>query len=573
MDLPFVFDVIPQTVFLVNPEGKVHYCNHKSESMLGIPREKILGVSIKELFAEKKDEIGAFLKDEQCGSWKSFLWQGKFFQARTDPVRDGETLLGFVLMIQDFSEKIEAIKTEGPCLDMEKWLDTFIDASYDGIWICDRNANVIRINKASERINQIKASEVVGKNMRDLVDEGLFSRSVTLEVLKTKAPITLMQQGRGNRKVLVTGNPIFDDQGEILFVLTNDRDLTEMDQLRHELQETQALTKEYISRLAEIEMKGVDLSATIYRSEKMQGILQTVQRVAPLGTTSLLRGESGGGKGLVSKLIHKLSEVSSGPFIRVDCAGIPETLLESELFGYERGAFTGARTEGKAGFFELADQGTLFLDEIGEISLNAQSKLLRFLEEHEIIRVGGTKPKVIKTRVVAATNQNIEEMVATKRFRRDLFYRLHVVPIHIPPLRERPEDILPLAFHFLRQFNQTHGKKKTLSPEVIDALCSYDFPGNVREMMNLMERLVVSTEEDRIERNDLPVHLTEISSGAFPISLMPSKLSLKEALARYERLFLQGAVKRYVSQNRVAEALGVDRATISRKLKRYGIVQ
>lgn len=463
------------------------------------------------------------------------------------------------------------METVNPYRDLKNCLEMAIDASYDGLWICDHKGTVILVNKASERINNVKANDVIGKNVRDLVIEGLFDQSVTLEVLKTKAPVTMMQQIRGGRKVLVTGNPIFDDQGDIAYVLTNDRDLTEMDQLRHELQETQALTKEYISRLAEIEMKGVDTSSVIYRSERMQGILQSVQRVANLGTTILLLGESGVGKGLVAKLIHKLSEVSGGPFIRVDCMAIPETLLESELFGYERGAFTGARIGGKAGLFELADNGTLFLDEIGEIPLSAQSKLLRFLEDHEIVRVGGTRPKVIKTRVIAATNRDIEEMVATKRFRRDLFYRIHIVPITIPPLRERSDDILPLAFHFLKKFNQSYGKKKTLSPEVVDALCKYDFPGNVRELMNLMERMVVSTEEDRIEHNDLPTQLAGTSLVVLPLSAILPNLSLKDAMARCERLLIQNAVAKYGSQQRVAEALGVDRATVSRKLRRYGI--
>ena len=231
--------------------------------------------------------------------------------------------------------------------------------------------------------------------MRELVSKGVFDKSVTLEAIKRRTSVTMIQQVKGEKKVLVTGNPIFNDKDEIIFVVVNVRDISELDHLRSQLQETQALAKGYISKLSELEMKGVDLSNMVFRSEEMHRIIEMAIRVAKVDSTVLLLGESGVGKGVIAKLIHKNSERCNGPFIRVDCGGIPETLMESELFGYERGAFTGAKTEGKPGFLELAEKGTLFLDEIGELPLNSQSKLLRFLEEHEIIRVGGTEPRQI----------------------------------------------------------------------------------------------------------------------------------------------------------------------------------
>jgi transcriptional regulator with PAS, ATPase and Fis domain len=243
-------------------------------------------------------------------------------------------------------------------------------------------------------------------------------------------------------------------------------------------------------------------------------------------------------------------------------------LIESELFGYEKGAFTGARVEGKPGFFELANKGTLFLDEIGEIPLSSQSKLLRFLEDHEIIRIGGTEPKDIDVRVITATNKKIDEMVSSKLFREDLYYRINVVPIHIPPLRERRNDILPLIFHFLNKFNNTYRKEKVFSPEVIETLSVYDFPGNIRELANIAERLVVITEKDRIETQDLPNVIMHYAPKALSDPFLFEGLSLKEAIKRYESLIIERTIKKYRSQREVAKVLKVNQATISRKSKK-----
>lgn len=454
--------------------------------------------------------------------------------------------------------------------ELKKWLDAILDSSFDGLWICDREGKVIRINKASEKIIGLPAEKVIGKNMSELVAEGLIDKSVTLEVLKKKTSVTMMQQLKGGKSVFVTGNPIFDEKGDIAFVVTNDRDFTVLDNLRRQLQETQALAKGYFSRLSELEMKGVDPCAMIFKSNSMQRIIKMGLRVASVDSTVLLLGESGVGKGMMAKLIHKNSERNRGPFIHVDCAGIPESLIESELFGYEGGAFTGAKNEGKPGFLELANGGTLFLDEIGEIPLKSQSKLLHFLESHEITRVGGIKAKQIDVRIVAATNRNIEEMVAGKRFRDDLYYRLNVIPIFIPPLRERRDDILALTIHFVEKFNKAWQKQKVLSPEAIESLLEYSFPGNIRELANLIERIVVISEGDLIEMRDLPSTMTSDGKRS-PNSTAGEELELplNAALENYERVIIEGAMRRFGSQREVARALRVDQATISRKMKKY----
>ncbi|MBM4278462.1 MAG: PAS domain S-box protein, partial [Deltaproteobacteria bacterium] len=490
------------------------------------------------------------------------------FVSNINPIFTNGKISGAVSVFQDISE-IEKISKELDLFkDMKNWLDTIIDSSYDGLWICDHEGKVIRLNKASQKINGVKAEEVIGRNMSDLVAEGFFDKSVTLEVLQKKTSVTMIQQIKGGKRILVTGNPIFNDKGEITFVVTNDRDISELDHLRSQLHEVQALARGYISKLSELEMKGVDLSNIIFQSKEMERVIETALRVAKVDSSILLLGESGVGKGMISKLIHKHSDRNTGPFIRVDCAGIPDSLIESELFGYEKGAFTGARDEGKPGFFELANKGTLFLDEIGEIPLITQSKLLRFLEDHEIIRIGGTGPKKIDVRIITATNKKIEEMVSSKLFREDLYYRLNVVPIHIPPLKERREDILPLIFYFLKNFNTTYRKEKVLSPEVIEALSKFNFPGNIRELANIVERLVVITEKDRIETQDLPNVIVNYMPQSISDPYLPEGLSLKEAIKRYESLIIEKTSKQYGSQREVAKALKVNQATISRKAKK-----
>jgi PAS domain S-box-containing protein len=567
-DPQMVLNSIYNGVVAIDEDGLITYFNKTAERIFNMPAHVALDRHILDVLAHTGGKLLECLNSGRPFYGEKLKGEDVSLISNINPIVSGGRISGVVSVFQDISE-IEKISKELDLFKtMKNWLDTMIDSSYDGLWICDHDGKVIRINKASERINGVKAEEVVGRNIRELVTEGVFDRSVTHEVLKRKTVVTMIQQIKGGKRILITGNPIFNEKGEIAFVVTNERDISELDNLRSHLQEAQALAKGYSSKLSQLEMKEIELSNIIFRSTEMQRILEMALRVAQVDSTVLLLGESGVGKGMIAKLIHKHSQRNKGPFIRVDCAGIPDSLIESELFGYEKGAFTGARPEGKPGFFELANNGTLFLDEIGEIPLGSQSKLLRFLENHEMIRVGGTEPKEIEVRVIAATNKNIEEMVASRKFREDLYYRLNVVPVHIPPLRERRDDMVPLIFYFLERFNRTHQKKKSLSPEVVDLFCRYDFPGNIRELGNLVERLVVITENDRIEITDLPSSITGHMTKIAPPPL-PEGMSLREALDKYETMIIERAMLKYRSQREVARALRVDQATISRKMKKH----
>jgi len=568
LDPQLMLNSIYNGIIVIDAEGTIIYFNKTAERIFNIPAHEAINLYILNVLPNTGGKLLECLKTGKPFYGEKLKGEKVTLVSNINPIITNGKISGAVSVFQDISE-IESISKELDLFkNMKDWLDTIIDSSYDGLWICDHEGKVLRINKASERINEVKAEQVIGKNMKELIAEGLFDKSVTLEVLKRRTSVTIIQQIKGGKRILVTGNPIFNENGEIAFVVTNDRDISELDHLRSQLQEAQALAKGYISRLSELEMKGIDLSNIIFQSREMERIIEMALRVAKVDSTILLLGESGVGKGMIAKLIHKQSERTHGPFLRVDCAGIPESLVESELFGYEKGAFTGAKIEGKPGFFELANKGTLFLDEIGEIPLSTQSKLLRFLEDHEIIRVGGTEPKEIDVRVIAATNKNIDEMVVARTFRKDLYYRLNVVPIHIPPLRERREDILPLTFHFLEKFNKTHRKEKTLSPETIEALCKYDFPGNIRELANIVERLLVIVEGKRIEVQDLPNAILNYGPKDSSYRLLFEGIPLKDALKKCEDIIIQNALKKLGSQRETAKALKVDQATISRKIKK-----
>lgn len=426
------------------------------------------------------------------------------------------------------------------------------------------------INWAAEKINNISTDQVVGKRVEDLVREGLYEQSVTLEVLDKRTTVNLIQYLKGGKQLLVTGNPVFDEQGEISLVILNDRDITALNRLRRELEDSRALARGYQSEITQLQNQNALMSKVIIGSKVMRRVFHTAMKVAQVDSTVLIRGESGVGKSLFAKIIHQASQHQEGPFIRVDCGSIPETLLESELFGYEKGAFTGAGAKGKLGHFELAQSGTLFLDEVGELPFNMQVKLLRFLEEKEIVRVGGTTAREINARVIAATNRNLEEMVEKAGFRRDLFFRLSVIPIGIPPLRERIEDIPPLIDYFRKRFNRKCATNKVIMPSVIDYLCGYAFPGNIRELANLVEQLIVLSSGEHIAMEDLPSRVLPKPSKT-GLHMPGGSWDLKEAIANLERGMILRALEVFGSQRKAAATLGIDQSTLARKAKRYNI--
>lgn len=464
------------------------------------------------------------------------------------------------------SEKGEVKATSSDELSqLNKILKSVIDSSYDAIFVCDHNAVGLMMNEAYTRMTGVKPDELIGKKMEDLVKEGIISSSATLKVLEEKRSVTIVQSVKG-KELLVTGNPVFNEKGEITHVVSNLRDISELNRLREEIKENRELKERYLNELKRMKQKELEelhLDGVIAQSDEIIEALNLAKKLAKVDTTVLLLGESGVGKEVFANIIQSASPRANKPYIKVNCAAIPEHLLESELFGYERGAFTGAY-ELKKGYFEQADGGTIFLDEIGEMSLELQAKLLRVLQNYEIVRVGSTKPIKVDVRVISATNRDLEKMVEEGKFRNDLFYRLNVVPIRIPPLRERKADIPPLAYSFLNKINKRYGLNKRFSVDVIEQFERYDWPGNIREMENLIERLVITSDDDIITIENLPDHLLGVEE-------LPRTKSLKDTLEQVERKIIRDAIKKYKTTRKAAEALGVSQSTIVKKMKRLNI--
>jgi PAS domain S-box-containing protein len=452
-------------------------------------------------------------------------------------------------------------------------LQAIIDSSSDGLFVCDGDANVIRVNPASERIHKRPASEMVGRNMRELIPEGFIDRSAALEACLKKETVSLLQNMPGGRKLISIGTPVFDQSGELIRVVVSERDITEIDTLQRELENQEAIKDQFRHQMLEMQQAELESRKIIARSPNMIKALRQAMKVATADSSVLILGESGVGKGVIADMIHNNSHRADRPLIKINCGAIPESLVEAELFGYEKGAFTGASPGGKPGQFELANEGILFLDEIAELPLAAQVKLLRFLEDGRIARLGGAEERKLDVRVLAATHRDLDDMVEKGTFRLDLYYRLNVIPIHVPALRERKDCLAPLIRYYIDHFSAINNVSKRLSRAVLDALANYSFPGNVRELMNICERLVVMSETEVIDLADLPSQIGGAVQRSLPEDLdWPETVTLQQALESVERNLLTKAQERYRSQARIAEVLGVNQSTIARKLKRYDLL-
>jgi PAS domain S-box-containing protein len=451
-----------------------------------------------------------------------------------------------------------------------KYIADILNASYDGIWITEKSGIVLFINKAAEMLNPlINAKEMIGMNVEELFQRGLISKSLVSEVLRTKKRVTKIHETVDGKRLLITGSPVLDKQEEVSFYVSNMRDITELDKLRDELDQTRALNK-YLANMNKIAQNNPEPFSELVHSAAMSKVYETALKAADVDSTILILGESGVGKGFLAKYIHLNSQRKKGPFIRVNCAAIPEPLMESELFGYEAGAFTGARAAGKPGHLEKAEGGTLFLDELGDLPLNTQVKLLRFLEDTEIVPVGGTSFRKVDTRIVAATHRNLEEMTGKGLFREDLFFRVNVISIQIPPLRDRAEDIPFFIHYFLKYFCNKYKRERFIRPNAMGYICDYSYPGNIRELANLVEQLVVLTSKKEIDIEDLP---NKIIGGFLKVPTMArnKNLSLKQAVMELEKRLITQALTVYGSQRQAAKALGIDQATVIRKMKRSGL--
>jgi len=488
-----------------------------------------------------------------------------------NPYLENNRICGAVCILVDGTQLDTMTRRLPSFQTLSRELDTIIDSSSDGLFVCDANANVIRMNPASEKIHNLSASKIVGRNMRELIEAGFISRSAALEASKSKQRVSLLQDKDGH-KLISIATPVFDDQGELNRVVVSERDITEIDNLQRELEKQEAIKDSFRDQMVAMQQTELDSQQIIARSPAMVRALQQSIKVAKADSSVLILGESGVGKGLIADLIHKNSVRAEQPLIKINCGAIPESLIEAELFGYEKGAFTGALASGKPGHFELADKGTLFLDEVAELPLSSQVKLLRFLEDGRIIRLGDTKSRTVNVRVLAATHQDLEKMVEQGKFRLDLYYRLNVIPIQVPAVRDRHDCIIPLIRHYIDQFTRKTGSRKRLTRAALDSLAVYPYPGNVRELMNICERLVVMSETELIDLSDLPIQVaSHAPQNEFSNANLPPGISLQQALDQIEKELLKKALQQFDNQTEIAVALDVNQSTIARKLKKHGL--
>ncbi|MBS4031582.1 MAG: sigma 54-interacting transcriptional regulator [Clostridiales bacterium] len=553
----FILSELPCAVIFISGDGTIRDFNKTAQTILGRDKEGAVGKHFGRVFTCKKlqDQISQTLQSSE-----PFFMLEKVNNVEVIihcvPVTSGGDS-GMLIIFEDQTEKNALYSELNIIRQLNQELTHVLESSYDGMIIADHKGKIIKANKSVERITGFQPEVILQKTMFQLEKEGYVKIN---EIQANKHTRIIKQRLNTGKEVLVTSNHIFNQKGELSFIISNIKDLTEIKQQMEPLN----LTEKYYNELNVFRDK---VNHIIFDSSEMSGVLEKAYKVAKVDSTVLISGESGVGKEVISKFIYNNSQRRNGPMISINCGAIPENLLESELFGHEKGAFTGA-TEKKLGLFELANNGTIFLDEIAELQLNLQIKLLRFLQEKEIYRVGGNKPIQLNVRIISATNKDMSTLVRNKLFREDLFYRLNVIPIHIPPLRNRKKDIRPLVNSFLEKECKKHGIEKTIPPEVLDAFENYDWPGNVRELLNVVEYLVVMSRDSVIHLDELPDNIINRKFKNIEININ-KLIPLKEAKEIMEREVVVNALRKYRSTKKVAEALKMDNSTIFRIMKKY----
>ncbi|HAU4959525.1 TPA: PAS domain S-box protein, partial [Clostridioides difficile] len=383
-------------------------------------------------------------------------------------------------------------------LDLE-FYQKILEASHDEICVSDDKGIIIYCNKAFEENYGLKKEDILGKNVSFLEDSGYSTKSPIPIVLKTKTKFSLEQDTQTGKKLIITATPIFDENGNLEFTVENCRDITELNNIKNKLEDTKKQVKKYKSEVETLYRTALRIEDTVIMDGiVMRPIINTVNHVSKTDVSVLLLGESGTGKSSLARYIHHNSNRSNGPFITINCATISPQLLESELFGYTSGAFTGASTKGKVGLVELANGGTLFLDEIGDIPQNLQAKFLQLIQDRTFTPVGSLKNKKVDIRIISATNADLVSKVKEKKFREDLYYRLNVIEIKLPPLRERRDNLVEIIKYYFNRYSSDFNLNKTISKEAMDAIANYRFPGNIRELQNIIQKILLTCTDNHI---------------------------------------------------------------------------
>ncbi|GAB6085389.1 sigma 54-interacting transcriptional regulator [Alkaliphilus crotonatoxidans] len=571
-ELDVILSSTHDAMIAVDIKGKITLFNRAAEKLTGLTESQVMGQPIEKYISSTR--LPYILKTGEAElNQKQPLGNTYIITSRL-PVKDEQgKVIGAVAVFRDISEIIDLNDQIYELKEMQSLLEAVFNSTQDAITVCNEKGLHVLINPAYSRLTGLNQSEIIGKPAATDIFEG---ESIHMQVLQTKKPVksARLKVGPHAREVLADAAPLIVD-GELKGSVGVLHDVTEIKKLNNELMQAKQIIRKLEARYT--------FDDIIAKDEGMLAAIEKAKEAALTPVAVLLRGESGTGKELFAHAIHNLSKRKYNQFVRVNCAAISESLLESELFGYEEGAFTGARKGGKIGLFEEAHGGTIFLDEIGEIPLSTQVKLLRVLQEKEIIRVGGTSPISIDVRVIAATNLPLEKAIENGKFREDLYYRLNVFPIFIPPLRKRKKDIYPLVLHLIDKFNQEFGRNGSdISPEALEKLMDYDWPGNVRELQNYIGRAIINLKyhEQVITKDQLPKFFDndrEILSNALksnPSYFQEEKLTLKAAIEAMEKnLILECLRKNNGNRTAAARELDISLRNLYYKMEKYKIEQ
>lgn len=427
-------------------------------------------------------------------------------------------------------------------------LKKLLDYSSDEIFIFNNKRQIIYVNGVCERNYGLKKEDLLGRYSNDLFEKEYWTPSIYPEVYIRKEPLSMIQTTNTGAELLTSAIPVLNDDNEVELVITTAREL-----------------KNYKTINENKLMPSNEAHGMIAHSKAFKNTITFAQKIAKTNSTVLIQGESGTGKGILARYIHHVSNRKDKPFLVINCAAIPEKLLESELFGYTKGAFTGADPSGKIGLLEAANNGTVFLDEIGDISLVLQAKLLQVIQDKEFIPIGGQEKKKVNIRFIAATNRDLEKSIEAGQFREDLYYRLNVIDIVLPPLRERKEDITPLIYYFLNKFNKEYGTNKLISQKCLDVLTNYFWPGNIRQLENLMEKLVIVS-NSIIDIHDLPETFEQKKKIKIQLE---APLTMDEAVEQVKQLMIKKSYEKHKSSRKVAKELEISQSTATRLIRKY----
>jgi TyrR family helix-turn-helix protein/PAS domain S-box-containing protein len=553
-------------IVIVDKDESIIFINKKAQKNLNKNFNEVIGKNFNILIPF--DKMASVLAQGYHFSKIRSIKKEQDVYVNVSAIEINRNIIGAVMVLTETDDATDYIDTLKLSISISRELETICNSSYDEIIVTDDKGKILKISAFYEKLYECKNIEnFVGKNVLELENIGVFNPSVISKVIKEKKRFSITQQTNSGKVLIVTGYPIYDQNEKLVSVISMAKDITELHLLRTKLKEVKQTNQKYYYQLESFKQNEETEEKLIYKSKAIEKIMVTVENVAKVDSNVLITGESGVGKSLFAEYIHSMSGRSKEVFVNINCGAIPETLLESELFGYEKGAFTGANAKGKIGKIDLAHKGTLFLDEISELPFQMQVKILKVIQEKKYTRVGGTETLTSDFRLIAASNKNLQELVKKTKFREDLFYRLNVIPIEIPPLRERKEDIIVLTNRFWEDLNRKYGTNRKLDKEVYDLLMEYTWPGNVRELENCIERIMVTVNKNYIRAEDLPpILLNNTLNRVEDQKIVP----LRKALDDTEKELILKAYKQYKNTYKIAEVLGVSQSTIVRKLKKYG---